>query len=80
MMRYEAELPIDITSASAPWQHDVDGKRYLDSIHSWWVNLLSHGHPHIKTALLHQLDWLDHVMLVGFTHAPWRICPNARPP
>ncbi|MBI5277784.1 MAG: adenosylmethionine--8-amino-7-oxononanoate transaminase [Burkholderiales bacterium] len=70
MKLHEAQLPIAIARASGPWLHDVDGKRYLDGISSWWVNLFGHGHPHIKAALTDQLEHLDHVMLAGFTHAP----------
>jgi adenosylmethionine-8-amino-7-oxononanoate aminotransferase len=70
MKLHEAQPPIAIASASGPWLHDVSGKRYLDGVSSWWVNLFGHSHPHIKTALLDQLDRLDHVMLAGFTHAP----------
>ena len=61
---------IAIARAAGPWLHDVDGRRYLDGISSWWVNLFGHGHPHIKAALADQLERLDHVMLAGFTHAP----------
>jgi adenosylmethionine---8-amino-7-oxononanoate aminotransferase len=70
MKLHEAQPPIAIASASGPWLYDVDGKRYLDGISSWWVNLFGHGHPHIKAALADQLGRLDHVMLAGFTHAP----------
>jgi adenosylmethionine-8-amino-7-oxononanoate aminotransferase len=70
MKLHEAQPPIAIASASGPWLHDVGGKRYLDGISSWWVNLFGHSHPHIKAALVEQLERLDHVMLAGFTHAP----------
>ena len=42
--------------ARGPWLYDVDGKRYLDAISSWWVNLFGHGHPHINAALTDQLS------------------------
>ena len=70
MKLHEAQPPIAIARASGPWLHDVDGRRYLDGISSWWVNLFGHSHPHIKAALTDQLERLDHVMLAGFTHAP----------
>jgi adenosylmethionine-8-amino-7-oxononanoate aminotransferase len=70
MKRHEAQPPIAIASAAGPWLHGLDGKRYLDGISSWWVNLFGHSHPHIKAALADQLERLDHVMLAGFTHAP----------
>ncbi len=70
MKQHEDEPPIALARAQGPWLYDVDGKRYLDAISSWWVNLFGHSHPHIKAALVDQLERLDHVMLAGFTHAP----------
>ena len=70
MKLHEAQPPIAIARAEGVWLHDVQGQRYLDGISSWWVNLFGHSHPHIKAALVDQLDRLDHVMLAGFTHAP----------
>jgi len=61
---------IPISRAEGVWLHDFEGRRYLDGISSWWVNLFGHGHPHIKAALRDQLERLDHVMLAGFTHQP----------
>jgi adenosylmethionine-8-amino-7-oxononanoate aminotransferase len=59
-----------IASAEGPWLVDVEGRRYLDGISSWWTNLFGHGHPAIRAALVDQLSRLDHVMLAGITHAP----------
>ncbi|GKS99315.1 adenosylmethionine--8-amino-7-oxononanoate transaminase [Acidovorax sp. SUPP3434] len=70
MKRHEADPPVAIASARGPWLHGTDGRRYLDGISSWWVNLFGHSHPHIQAALADQLARLDHVMLAGFTHAP----------
>lgn len=67
------ELPqplIAVSRAEGLWLHDFEGKRYLDGISSWWVNLFGHNHPHLRAALVDQLQRLDHVMLAGFTHAP----------
>lgn len=52
------------------WLEDADGKRYLDAVSSWWVNLFGHNNLRIKDAIKAQLDQLEHVMLAGFTHAP----------
>ncbi|HWP10964.1 MAG TPA: adenosylmethionine--8-amino-7-oxononanoate transaminase [Ramlibacter sp.] len=70
MKLHEEEPPVAIARGEGAWLHDVEGKRYLDGISSWWVNLFGHSHPHIKAALADQLERLDHVMLAGFTHAP----------
>jgi adenosylmethionine-8-amino-7-oxononanoate aminotransferase len=68
MKLHEAQPPVPIARAEGVWLHDFEGRRYLDGVSSWWVNLFGHGHPHIKAALREQLDTLDHVMLAGFTH------------
>lgn len=70
MQRHEAAPPLAIDRASGPWLYDTDGRRYLDGISSWWVNLFGHGHPHIRAALADQLERLDHILLAGCTHAP----------
>jgi len=61
---------IPVARADGVWLHDHEGRRYLDGISSWWVNLFGHNHPAIRDALIDQLHTLDHVMLAGFTHAP----------
>jgi adenosylmethionine-8-amino-7-oxononanoate aminotransferase len=48
----------------------IEGRRYLDAISSWWVNLFGHANPRINAALKDQLDTLEHAMLAGFTHEP----------
>ncbi len=70
MKRHETLPLVPIAKAEGVWLYDFEGRRYLDGISSWWVNLFGHGHPHIKAALRDQLDQIDHVMLAGFTHAP----------
>ena len=70
MKLHESQPLVPIAKAEGVWLYDFEGRRYLDGISSWWVNLFGHGHPHIKAALVAQLDQLDHVMLAGFTHQP----------
>ncbi|MDE2367693.1 MAG: adenosylmethionine--8-amino-7-oxononanoate transaminase [Burkholderiales bacterium] len=65
-----AQPLIPVARAEGVWLHDYDGRRYLDAISSWWVNLFGHNHPAIRDALADQLQRLDHVMLAGFSHAP----------
>ena len=70
-MKHHETLPlVPIGRAEGVWLYDLEGRRILDAIGSWWVNLLGHGNPRINAALRRQLDSLEHVMLAGFTHAP----------
>ena len=70
MKRHEALPPVAIARAEGPWLYGTDGRRYLDAVSSWWVNLFGHSHPAMRAALADQMATLDHVMLAGFTHAP----------
>ena len=70
-MKQLETLPlVPIARGSGVWLYDFDGRRYLDAISSWWVNLFGHGNPRINAALIAQLGELEHVMLAGFTHEP----------
>jgi adenosylmethionine---8-amino-7-oxononanoate aminotransferase len=70
MKSHERFPLVPIARAEGAWLVDFEGRRYLDAVSSWWVNLFGHGHPAINKALHDQLDRLEHVMLAGFTHAP----------
>lgn len=70
MKHYEKFPPMPIARGQGVWLHDFDGKRYLDAVSSWWVNLFGHCNPRINTAIIDQLGRLEHVMLAGFTHEP----------
>jgi adenosylmethionine-8-amino-7-oxononanoate aminotransferase len=70
-MKQHETLPlIPVARAQGCWLYDFDGRRYLDAVSSWWVNLFGHGNAHINAALHDQLDTLEHAMLAGFTHEP----------
>jgi len=65
------ELPlIPIARGAGAWLYDHDGRRYLDAISSWWVNLFGHCNPRINAALRAQLEEIEHVILAGFTQRP----------
>ena len=70
MRRHESVPPIAVARGHGPWLYDVDGRRYLDAISSWWVNLFGHTNARINRALIDQLERLEHAMLAGFTHEP----------
>ncbi|MBC7453823.1 MAG: aminotransferase class III-fold pyridoxal phosphate-dependent enzyme, partial [Massilia sp.] len=70
-MQHHETLPlIAVSHGRGAWLIDHDGKRYLDAISSWWVNLFGHANARINAELKDQLDRLEHAMLAGFTHEP----------
>ena len=70
-MRDHETFPIiPIKKGQGVWLEDYDGRRYLDGISSWWVNLFGHANPIINAALKDQLDHLEQVIFAGFTHEP----------
>ncbi|GJI89150.1 adenosylmethionine--8-amino-7-oxononanoate transaminase [Duganella hordei] len=70
MQHHETVPLIPVKSGKGAWLYDHEGRRYLDAISSWWVNLFGHANPRINAALKDQLDTLEHAMLAGFTHEP----------
>ena len=70
-MKQHETLPLlPIARGQGVWLYDYEGKRYLDAVSSWWVNLFGHANPRINAALHEQLEALEHVILAGCTHAP----------
>jgi adenosylmethionine-8-amino-7-oxononanoate aminotransferase len=70
-MKHHERLPlVPVARGEGCWLYDFDGRRYLDAISSWWVNLFGHCHPRINAALVDQLARLEHVLLAGFSHEP----------
>jgi adenosylmethionine-8-amino-7-oxononanoate aminotransferase len=64
-------LPLlPVSSGNGVWLKDMQGKRYIDAISSWWVNLFGHANPHISGAVADQAQCLEHVILAGVTHEP----------
>jgi adenosylmethionine-8-amino-7-oxononanoate aminotransferase len=59
-----------VARGEGAWLIDTEGRRYLDAISSWWVNLFGHCNPRINAAIIDQLGKIEHVMLAGATHAP----------
>lgn len=70
-MKDHERLPvIPIKRGDGVWLEDFDGKRYLDAVSSWWVNVFGHANPRINQRIKDQVDQLEHVILAGFSHAP----------
>jgi adenosylmethionine-8-amino-7-oxononanoate aminotransferase len=60
--------PIPIVRGEGAYLFDEDGKKYIDAISSWWVNIHGHSHPYIAQKVAEQLIKLEHVIFAGFTH------------
>ena len=91
-MKVHETLPIvPIARGEGAWLVDFDGRRYLDAVSSWWVNLFGHAHPRINAALVAQLAGLEITdgvdparmpsMLAGVQAScpPRPLCRSARP-
>jgi adenosylmethionine-8-amino-7-oxononanoate aminotransferase len=70
MQHHETVPLIPVSHGRGVWLYDHSGKRYLDGVSSWWVNLFGHANRRINAELRDQLDTLEHAMLAGFTHEP----------
>ena len=60
--------PLQVEKAEGVYLHTKDGRKILDAISSWWVNLHGHANPRIAAAIAGQARKLEHVILAGFTH------------
>jgi adenosylmethionine-8-amino-7-oxononanoate aminotransferase len=60
--------PIRVVRAEGVYLHTADGRKILDAVSSWWVNLHGHTNPRIAEAIARQARKMEHVILAGFTH------------
>jgi adenosylmethionine-8-amino-7-oxononanoate aminotransferase len=70
MKDYEDFPPIVIERGKGAYLYDIDGKRYLDAVSSWWVNIFGHANDRINRAIRDQAEKLEHVIFANFTHQP----------
>jgi len=70
MKDHELSPPIHIEKGEGIYLFDKDGKKYIDAISSWWVNLFGHNNLRLNNALKEQLTRMAHVMFAGVTHTP----------
>ena len=54
------DTDVQIVASDGPWVTDIDGRRYLDFACGIAVTNLGHQHPHVKAAVLAQIDQLWH--------------------
>ncbi|SHJ73386.1 adenosylmethionine--8-amino-7-oxononanoate transaminase [Paramaledivibacter caminithermalis] len=70
MKDYEDFPPIVIDRGEGVFLYDIQGRRYLDAVSSWWVNLFGHSNRRINRAIANQVDKLEHVIFANFSHKP----------
>ncbi|MFN0048072.1 MAG: adenosylmethionine--8-amino-7-oxononanoate transaminase [Cytophagales bacterium] len=66
----QQEQNIFIKKATGVHLHTNDGKKIIDAISSWWVNIHGHRNQYISRAVAKQLRYFEHVIFAGFTHDP----------
>lgn len=67
---HTAPFSIPIVRGEGAYLYDENGKRYIDAIASWWVNLHGHSHPYLAQKVAEQFLKLEQVIFAGFTHEP----------
>ncbi len=65
-----APAPLPVVRAEGVYLYTEDGRRILDGISSWWVNIHGHSHPKLNEALAAQARQLEHVLFANCTHRP----------
>ena len=65
-----APPPLPVIKAEGVYLYTEDGRRVLDGISSWWVNIHGHSHPRLNRALAEQAQRVEHVLFAGCTHEP----------
>ncbi|KXG78644.1 adenosylmethionine--8-amino-7-oxononanoate transaminase [Thermotalea metallivorans] len=70
MKDYETFPPIVLERGEGPYLYDVEGKRYLDAVSSWWVNLFGHSNKRINKVIAEQVGKLEHAIFANFSHKP----------
>lgn len=66
----EAPTPVKVKSGDGLWLELDDGRRIMDCISSWWVNIHGHAHPKMAKAIADQAARLEQVIFANFTHDP----------
>ncbi|MEX1148128.1 MAG: aminotransferase class III-fold pyridoxal phosphate-dependent enzyme, partial [Sphingomonadales bacterium] len=65
-----APAPIPVTSTDGVRIRLEDGGELIDGIASWWTACHGYNHPHIRDAMVRQVEAMPHVMLGGMVHEP----------
>lgn len=62
--------PLPVVATDGVHIELADGRRLIDGVSSWWTACHGYNHPHIRSAVVSQLDTMPHVMFGGLAHEP----------
>ena len=62
--------PLVVRKGEGAYLYTEDGRKILDAVSSWWVNIHGHAQPDIARAIADQAMKLEQVIFAGFTHEP----------
>lgn len=65
-----AAAPIKISRGEGAYLFSENGKKYVDLISSWWVNIHGHANKEIAEAIARQASTLEQVIFTAFNHDP----------
>jgi adenosylmethionine-8-amino-7-oxononanoate aminotransferase len=65
-----APLPPEAVATDGVRIRLADGRELVDGTASWWTACHGYNHPHIRAAVVEQLERMPHVMFGGLTHEP----------
>jgi adenosylmethionine-8-amino-7-oxononanoate aminotransferase len=65
-----AAPPLTVKRTEGVRIHMEDGRVLIDGIASWWTACHGYNHPHIRQAVIRQLETMPHVMFGGLAHEP----------
>lgn len=71
-----APLPVPVVGTEGARILLADGRALIDGNASWWTAAHGYNHPHIRGAVIDQLQRMPHVMMGGLIHEP--VCTLAR--
>jgi adenosylmethionine---8-amino-7-oxononanoate aminotransferase len=63
-----ANPPVAVASARGSRIVLASGRELIDGIASWWTACHGYNHPHIRAAVVRQLEIMPHVMFGGLVH------------
>ena len=61
---------LPVKSAKGVYLELEDGRKIIDAVASWWVNMYGHSAPELLEAFTEQYQKIDHLIFSGFTHEP----------